>query len=144
MSRLPSILLLILITVQASLAPLAGRGIAFCAGGGHEHSAAEVAPQRCDLACDHDSAWLVPRSVESDHDCECSDVELTLADLLRALKVGSDDVLDLLPAPAILHEAWLQTPTDTRRPAAWYAWREWDDPGGKRRLASIRTTRLVL
>ena len=79
--RLITILLLTAIAVQAVFGGLQDN-VSICLGGGHEHEVAEVIEQ-CEMECSHHSQWPTPVTSNEDIDnCECTDLEFALINLL--------------------------------------------------------------
>jgi hypothetical protein len=137
-----SILLTGLIAMNALLGGVQG-GVAICFGGGHEHAADEVATE-CEQACEHEGGWPAPVAATASHaqdgECGCTDVEFTVLDLQATLRDGGEAPLVLLPAmfapvitiDAVVPETWPCPPSA----------RGVDDPGGRHRIAVVRSTRL--
>lgn len=86
-SRFFAFLLAAILAVHAVYGVVGGVAI-LCLGGGHKHAPTEV--EHCESACGHDAAWLQPVPGE-DHEerCGCTDVELSIVDLLSLPR--SDD-----------------------------------------------------
>ncbi len=133
----------ILLTVLIALNTLAGGagGIAvLCLGGGHEHDAAET--EHCESACSHGESFkLALHTSELSHSCECTDIEITFAELTTLPRV----------------EAKVQAPVLTAMVPAWNTTVQqcglgghgppvpppWFDPGGEHRLVVIASVRLT-
>jgi len=134
----------ILLTAIIAFHALAGgaRGVmVFCLGGGHQHAPAES--DHCESSCSHDASWPLPVPAgEFEHDCECTDVEITTAELLTLPRTdgGSD-----LPHVVVSLPSWGVVLAETglgRRgppmPPSWF------DPGGAHRLAIVASVRLTI
>ena len=144
MSNRPLAILLIAIIAFHALAGGAGGagGMAvLCLGGGHEHAPAET--EHCESACGHDSSWPLPVPAgEHEHDCGCTDVEITTAELLTLPR--GDGGSDVQPA-IVMSPSWGVVLAETglgRRgppmPPRWF------DPSGAHRLAIVASVRLTI
>jgi hypothetical protein len=133
--QLTAILLLAAITVQAALGALPG-AVALCLGGGHEHAPTEIVGE-CELACDHESKLPAPVPAE-DHDCDCTDVELSLVELVTTPRDEfSPSEMPLAPVSICLIE--LSGDAGRTPPRARCA-----DPGARTRIDIIKSTRLLI
>jgi hypothetical protein len=139
-STATTFLLFAAIMVQGVFGSLQG-SVLICLGGGHEHAPAEVV-EHCDLACTHHSDWPTPASSDEHiDDCACTDFELSLIVLLMTPPSGEHDLgIAALPAPV---PTITQHTTHTAPPRGPPHAAE-DDPGGRQRLAAIRSTRLLV
>ena len=141
MSNRPLAILLIAIIAFHALAGGAGGMAVLCLGGGHEHAPAET--EHCDSACGHDSSWPLPVPAgEHEHDCGCTDVEITTAELLTLPR--GDDGSDVPPS-IVMSPSWGVVLAETglgRRgppmPPRWF------DPSGAHRLAIVASVRLTI
>lgn len=136
--RLTSILILVAIALHGTFGSLQGT-VVFCLGGGHEHEPTEVV-EHCELACSHKNEWPAPAESD-DHrdDCECTDIELGLVDLLLAPRIGDQALPDASSVPvmvATIPRAPTWVLVHERPPILLH------DPGGTHRLSLIRSTRL--
>lgn len=137
----PLAILLTAIIAFHALAGGAGRMVVLCLGGGHEHAPAET--EHCESACGHDSSWPLPVPAgEHEHDCGCTDVEITTAELLTLPRRdgGSDSPPAIVSSPSwgvILAETGLGRRGPPMPPP-------WFDPGGVHRLAIVASVRLTI
>ncbi len=112
--------------------------IAICLGGGHEHGPDEVAAE-CELACEHTTFPTAVPIDNHDDDCDCTDVEVWIADLLttvedrRATIQVSVSVADWIVDDHATCVSWRGPPRARG-----------DDPATRQRLAIVRSTRLII
>ena len=138
--RLVAILLTVIVALHALVGGVGGTAV-LCLGGGHEHAPAEA--EHCESACGHDSSWPLPVPAdEREHDCDCTDIELAVAELLSVPRGDSTGVASPVAVPAqafgdLLVEAGLGQRGASRPPP-------WFDPGGSQRLAIVASVRLVI
>jgi hypothetical protein len=139
-ARVTPILILAAIALQGVFGSLQG-SVLICLGGGHEHEQVEVV-EHCDLECSHHSGLPAPTSSDEHlDDCGCTDIELGLIALLSTPRVADNDHYIVPPPPSMI-VATRNDPTCTllrKLPT-----KARGDPGGLRRLAAIRSTRLVV
>lgn len=139
-STFTTLLLLAAIMIQGVFGSLQG-SVLICLGGGHEHGPAEVI-EHCELECSHHSEWPTP-AVSDEHidDCDCTDFELGLIVLLTTPPSDEHD-LDgaAIPASVPVIAQHLKATASPRGPPLTAR----DDPGGRQRLAAIRSTRLLV
>jgi hypothetical protein len=138
LSRLTAFLVLIAITLQGAMAGMQ-ENVIICMGGGHEHGPTEVV-EHCDLECTHHNEWPTPATNDEHRDdCDCADIELALITLISTPRNAGHDIHVAPPtAIAILkYEPTLVTLPHRKLNMK-------DDPGGKHRIALIRTTRLIV
>lgn len=137
----PLAILLTAIIAFHALAGGAGSMAVLCLGGGHQHAPAES--DHCENSCRHDASWLfsVPAG-ENEHDCGCTDVEITTPELLTLPR--SDSGNDVPPA-IVMSPSWGVILAETglgRRgppiPSPWF------DPSGVHRLAIVASVRLTI
>lgn len=134
-----SILLAALMGLHALLGGVRGAEV-ICLGGGHHHEQSEPV-EECHQVCGHDAVRrLVVAEEEHDDRCGCTDVELTVADAWGMLRDGVDDVpaIPVVPVFAQLGERPGEDAMRRGPPP------HWEDPGGARRLAVIRSVRLLI
>lgn len=136
--------LAILLTAIIAFHTLTGGsgGVAvLCFGGGHQHAPAES--DHCASSCSHDASWPIPLPAgEHEHDCGCTDVEITTAELLTLPRSdgGSDSPPAIVSSPSwgvILAETGLGRRGPPMPPP-------WFDPGGVHRLAIVASVRLTI
>ncbi len=136
-----TILLTAIIAIHAIAGGAAGGMAVLCLGGGHQHTPAE--PEHCETACRHNSSWPLPvPAKEHEDDCPCTDIELTIVELLTLPRGddGSNVTPAVVPAPAwgvVLAETSLGRRGPPRSPP-------WFDPGGAHRLAIVTSVRLII
>lgn len=112
-----------------------------CLGGGHEHALFES--DHCESACGHDGTWPLPVPVnEHEDNCGCTDIELTIAELISVPRGGDvdDPIPAIVPIPAwgvVVQNAGLGR-RGPPQPRPWF------DPGGVHRLAIVASVRLIL
>lgn len=142
-TSLLSILLTVVIAVHAIASGASGvSGAAvLCLGGGYRHAPAEA--EHCESACSHDAVWPLSVPVnEHEHECSCTDVELTIAELLTLPR--SDDGGKVRPA-VVSTPAWgiviAGSGLGRRGPPVPP---DWFDPGGVHRLAIVASVRLTI
>ncbi|MDP6890054.1 MAG: hypothetical protein QF471_01885 [Phycisphaerales bacterium] len=139
-SNLTTFVVLAAITLQGVFGSLQG-SVVICLGGGHEHQPAEVV-EHCELECSHHSEWPTPTTSDEHIDnCGCTDFELGLIVLLATPSNGEHEFDIAPPSSAITPIAYTITSIATPRgppPASL------DDPGGRQRIAAIRSTRLLI
>jgi hypothetical protein len=114
--------------------------VVLCLGGGHQH--APEASDQCESTCSHARSWPLRLPAEAhDCDCGCTDVEFTIAELLRLPR--GDDAGHVLPA-IVCSPAWgvvvVEAGIGRRGPPAPP---RWFDPGGVHRLAVVASVRLT-
>lgn len=133
-----AILLTVVIAFHAFLGGV-GSAAVFCLGHGHEHASVEL--DRCELACSHDSSWPLPVPAD-DHDCDCTDIELVISELMTLLR--GDDGSQVVPVAATT-PMWGTVVVESglgRRgppmPLPWF------DPGGVQRCAIVASVRLII
>lgn len=138
--RFLTILLAAIIAFHALAGGVGGVAV-LCLGGGHQHAPSEI--EHCESACGHDSSWLLPIPAdEHEHDCGCTDIELTIAELLTVPRGGDvgTPVLAAVPMPAwgvVIKDSGLGQRGPPRPPP-------WLDPGVAHRLAIVASVRLIL
>jgi hypothetical protein len=133
-----AILLTAIVAFHAAFGGVAGTAV-LCLGGGHQHAPAEA--EHCESACSHDAAWPLPVPADQhDRDCNCTDVELAIAELLTLPR--GDDRAEVPPAmvsaPAwgvVVAKSGLGRRGPPIRPP-------WFDPRGVHRLAIVSSVRL--
>lgn len=136
-----TILLLVLMAFQAVVGGGLRGPVAICLGGGHEHDVEDVAVG-CEAECGH--ASQLPVAVLDDgHDerCACTDVELSLVDILAALRDAHGSAPTI---PPVSFAGWIVTDH-----AASLCWRgppvaAYEDFGEAQRLSLVRSTRLII
>jgi hypothetical protein len=145
-SRFTTFILLGAITLQCVFGGLRG-SVIICLGGGHDHGGlVEVDEQPlqgdvCCTGCTH-SEWPASSS-QTDHldMCDCTDIELGLVTLLVPPRTLSGEIDTSSPAAMpisslvrpLVHDAWRGPPLILR-----------GDPSAARRLACLRSTRLIV
>ena len=137
----PLAILLTAIIALHAIAGGAGGMVVLCLGGGHQHTPAES--DHCETSCRHDASWPLPVPAgEQKHDCSCTDVEITTAELLVLPRsdIGSD-----LPPVIVSSPSWglilAETGLDSRGPPMPPPW---FDPGGAHRIAIVTSVRLTI
>jgi len=98
-SRVLAFLLTAVLAVHA-IYGVAGGVAVLCLGGGHHHASGEV--EHCESACSHGASWLQPVPAEEpEQGCGCTDVELSLIELVTQPRGADGDDLpkELLSAP---------------------------------------------
>ncbi len=136
-----AILLLAAVALQAMLGGLRG-ATTLCLGGGHdghgEHTAAAVI--ECEQACDHHGdVALVGEDHDHGDDCGCIDVDLDVAELITMRSRDTGPIAVPIAAPM-----WAQCFHTTCEPRRGPPRLVADDPGGRHRLAVVRSTRLII
>lgn len=138
LSRLTTFLILIAVTLQGAMGGMQ-ENVIICMGGGHEHGPTEVV-EHCDLECTHHNEWPTPETNDEHRDdCDCTDIELALITLISTPRGAGHDLYVVPPTviAILIYEPMFVTLSD-RKPYMR------DDPGGKHRIALIRTTRLIV
>ncbi len=141
MSRQPlTILLVLLITAQAVMGGVSGVKL-LCMGGGHEHTQ-EIAPDRCELDCSHESSWPIPQPVE-DHDgcCGCIDVELAISDMHTPPRFDAGEYQVMIPVPVY---TWAAPVLPVAEQARRVPMSSWHVPRREQRLSILSSTRLQI
>lgn len=136
-----TILLAAAIAIHAMLGGVGGMGgmAVVCLGDGHRHTQAEEAP--CASACDHGTPLPMPSDVHG-HECDCTDIEISITDLVSPTRGHVAEPLVLCPTASA---AWSLVLVDSglgRRGPPMP--RPWFDPGGRSRLASLACVRLII
>ena len=135
-----TILLTAVVAFHALLGGASGIAVV-CLGGGHQHAPAES--DHCESSCSHDASWPLPvPGNDHKHECGCTDVELTIVELLTLPRSdgGSDSPPAIVPSPSwgiILAETGLGSRGPPMPPP-------WFDPGGVHRLAIVASVRLTI
>lgn len=134
------ILLTAILAFQTALSGAGGVAV-LCLGGGHEHAPAET--EHCESACGHEAAWPLPLPAdEFEHGCGCTDIELTIPELLtlpRADEVGK--VFPTISTPPAWGIVIAQSGLGQRGPPMA---QPGFDPGGLHRLAIVASVRLTI
>jgi hypothetical protein len=137
----PLAILLTAVVAFHALLGGANRVAVLCLGGGHQHAPAEA--EQCESQCSHDRSWPLPVPRDGhEHDCGCTDVELTIVELLT-LPRGDDAgkaLPAIVPAPAwgiVVADAGLGRRGPPAPPP-------WFNPGGVHRLAIVASVRLTI
>jgi len=141
MSRQPlTILLVLLITAQAVMGGVSGVKL-LCMGGGHEHTQ-EIASERCELDCSHESSWPIPQPVEN-HDgcCGCIDVELAISDMRTPPRFDAGEYPVMIPMPVYTWAAPVLPVADEVRRVPMPSWHV---PRREQRLSILSSTRLQI
>jgi hypothetical protein len=137
--KLTTILLLSAITVQAVFGGLQNT-VSICLGGGHEHDVAAVI-EHCEMECSHHSSWPAPIAVGEDiYNCDCTDLELALINLLSIPR--DDDTTTSLALDFLFVSAPIVT-IDAPCNTTWLAVVDYP-PVQRQQLVVVRTTRLLL
>lgn len=102
-SRVLAFLLTAILAVHA-IYGVAGGVAVLCLGGGHHHASGEV--EHCESACTHGASWLQPVPAEEpEHGCECTDVELSLIELVTQPRSDcGDEFPDVFPPAPIAND----------------------------------------
>ena len=134
-------ILLVAIAVQAVFGVLQD-SVSICLGGGHKHEVAEVVEQ-CEMECRHHSEWPTPISNTEDiDDCSCTDFKFALINLLSVPR-DTDETPSLefvfLPSSTPIS---VVCPSDS----TWQTLVDYPpgEPGERRQLFVVRTTRLII